>query len=138
MTKVTIIKAKWGVKLVIGIFQYLHMLNSSDSLLHLSQEVSKLHAGLCSALADPTRILILYLLGDEEHTVSELTDRLNAAQPTISRHLKILRDHGLVYATRQGQTVEYSLNDPRIIHALDILRDVLRDTLSHRASLVSE
>jgi len=122
----------------IRIFQYLHMLIPSDSFSRLSQEVSKLHAGICSALADPTRILILYLLGEKAHTVSELTDKLNAAQPTTSRHLKILRDHGLVYATRQGQTVEYSLNDPRIIQALDILRDVLRDTLSHRASLVSE
>lgn len=114
------------------------MLIPSESFTSLSQEVSKLHAGICSALADPTRILILYLLGEKAHTVSELTGKLNSAQPTISRHLKILRDHGLVNATRQAQTVEYSLNDPRIIQALDTLRDVLRDTLSHRASLISE
>ncbi len=107
-------------------------------MLSLSQEINQLHADICSALADPTRILILYLLGEKPHTVGELTDKLNTSQSTTSRHLKVLRDRGLVSATRQAQNVEYSLNDLRIIHALDMLRAVLRDTLSHRANLIGE
>jgi DNA-binding transcriptional ArsR family regulator len=43
-----------------------------------------------------------------------------------------------VSTARQGQSIEYSLTDPRIIDALDILRAVLRDGLAHRAQLVSE
>lgn len=103
----------------------------------LSQEVHQLHADLCSALADPTRILILYYLADGTCTVNELTSKLNVPQPTTSRHLKLLRERGLVHANRQGQTVEYTLSDPRIIDALDTLRAVLRDTLAHRANLAS-
>jgi DNA-binding transcriptional ArsR family regulator len=109
-----------------------------ESFSSLSQEINHLHADICSALADPTRILILYLLAEHPHTVNELTANLGATQSTTSRHLKVLRDRGMVQATRQGQNVEYSLNDPRIIQALDILRSVLRDTLSYRANLIGE
>ena len=103
----------------------------------LSQEIHQLHADICSALADPTRILILYSLAEGTSTVNELVTHLEASQPTISRHLKILRERGLVSANRQGQTVEYSLTDPRIIDALDTLRAVLRDSLARRANLIT-
>ena len=114
------------------------MPNNSDNFSNLSLEVNQLHAGICSALADPTRILILYLLSEQAYSVGELTVLLNTSQPTTSRHLKILRERGLVRSNRQAQTVEYSLNDPRIINALDLLRAVLRDTLSQQANLISE
>lgn len=103
----------------------------------LSQEVRQLHADICSALADPTRIMILYSLDEGSCTVNELVHRLEVAQPTISRHLKVLRERGLVNATRQGQMVEYALTDRRIISALDILRAVLRDSIARRAALIT-
>jgi DNA-binding transcriptional ArsR family regulator len=102
----------------------------------LAQEISQLEANLCSAFADPTRILILYLLNEHPRNVTEITNDLGSNQPTISRHLKILRDHGLVHTTRQGVSITYSLADVRLIHALDILRAVLHDTLTSKANLV--
>ena len=93
---------------------------------------------LCSAFSDPTRILILYALDEQPRTVNDLTEELKILQPTTSRHLKILRDHGLVYAERQGTSMLYKLTDTRLIDALDILRSVLRDRAVHRASLMSE
>jgi ArsR family transcriptional regulator len=114
------------------------MSKPTDSLPLLSQEINRLHADICSALADPSRILILYLLADAPHTVNELTSKLSTSQPTTSRHLKVLRERGLVRASRQAQNVEYTLSDARIIDALDTLRAVLRDTISQRANLISE
>jgi ArsR family transcriptional regulator len=108
-----------------------------DTINTLFTEVNQLHADLCSALADPTRILVLYLLADGPSTVTELTGKLGVPQPTTSRHLKILRDRGLVQGSRRGQVVEYSLRDRRLIDALDILRAVLRDSIAYRASLIS-
>jgi ArsR family transcriptional regulator len=116
----------------------MHISISTDSLTHLSQEINNLHADICSALADPTRILILYLLAERGHTVGELTNKLSTTQSTTSRHLKILRDRGIVRASRQAQNVEYTLVDGRIISALDMLRAVLRDSLAQRANLVSK
>ena len=104
----------------------------------LSQEVSQLEAELCFALSDPTRILILYALNERPRNVTELTIELGATQSTTSRHLKILRDHGLVHTTRQGVTIIYELTDNRLIEALDILRSVLRNSITLKANLIAE
>jgi DNA-binding transcriptional ArsR family regulator len=104
----------------------------------LAQEVTQLHADICSALADPSRILLLYALVERPRTVNELTNDVQISQSATSRHLKILRERGLVSAVRLGQTIEYSLTDPRIIEALDLLRAVLRDSLERRANLMTE
>lgn len=104
----------------------------------LTQEVCMMEAELCSAFSDPTRIFILYELDEQPRTVTELTVSLNLAQPTVSRHLKTLRDHGLVTAERQGTTMTYTLTDRRLLEALDLLRAIMRDRLVHRANLVTE
>ncbi len=104
----------------------------------LIQEITQLHADFCSALADSTRLILLYALANEPCNVSELTEQLDLPQPTVSRHLKILRERGLVTATRQGMSVQYALTDERIIQALDILRAIMRDRIQYRASLIAE
>jgi ArsR family transcriptional regulator len=104
----------------------------------LTQEITHLHADLCSALADPTRLLLLYALSDQPRNVSDLTQELKVPQPTVSRHLKVLREGGLVKATRQGASVLYELSDHRVIDALDILRSVLRERIQHHADLMDE
>jgi ArsR family transcriptional regulator len=104
----------------------------------LAQEVSQLEADLCFALADPKRILILYALDEQPRNVTVLSNGLGISQPTTSRHLKILRDRGLVHTERQGTTITYHLSDRRLIQALDMLRSVLRDRISRRASLMEE
>jgi DNA-binding transcriptional ArsR family regulator len=104
----------------------------------LTQEITHLHADLCSALADPTRLILLYALSDQPRNVTELTQELNVPQPTVSRHLKVLREGGLVKATRQGSSVQYELTDQRVITALDLLRSILRERIQYRASLIVE
>ena len=104
----------------------------------LTQEVSQLEANLCYAFVDPTRILILYALNDHPCTVTELTHKLASTQPKVSRHLKVLRDHGLVCTTRQGVSITYKLADNRLIEALNILHSILRDGITSKASLVVE
>jgi len=101
----------------------------------LAEEVNLLHAELCQCLADPTRILMLYSLADGPRYVTELAEMLHTSQPTISRHLKILRDRGLVRGTRVGNTVHYELVDRRIVAALDLLRAVMADLLSQQGEL---
>jgi len=104
----------------------------------LQQEVTQLHADICSALADPSRILILYALNEKNYTVNDLAEVIGIPQPSVSRHLKVLRERNLVQAIRQGMNVEYHLLDRRLIEALDLLRGVMHDRITHRASLVQE
>jgi DNA-binding transcriptional ArsR family regulator len=104
--------------------------------LQLTQEVSQLHADICSALADPKRILLIYALAEKPRPVNDLADELGISQPSASRSLKVLRERGLVYAQRQGTTLEYHLTDLRLVDALNMLRTVLRDRLTYNANLM--
>jgi ArsR family transcriptional regulator len=104
----------------------------------LKQEISQLEADFCFSLSDPTRILILYALSETPLNVTELTNELGVTQPTTSRHLKVLRDRGLVTTKRQGTTITYHLSDKRLVQALDLLRSVMRDRLTQRVNLINE
>src|SRR5687767_7199702 len=99
----------------------------------LQLEISQLEADFCFALSDPTRILMLYALSEKPMNVTELTNELGIPQPNTSRHLKVLRERGLVHSTRQGTTINYQLSDQRLIQALDLLRSVMRDRLTQQA-----
>ncbi|MGO8970653.1 MAG: autorepressor SdpR family transcription factor [Myxococcaceae bacterium] len=71
------------------------------------------------ALSDPTRREILRLLGRREMSVGEVVERFAISQPSISRHLAVLRNAGLVTARRQGQNVVYGLDTT-------VMQDVVR------------
>lgn len=74
------------------------------------------------ALSDPTRREILRLLGKREMTVGEIVDCFSMSQPSISRHLAVLRQAGLVTARREGQNVVYALDTT-------VMQDVVRALL---------
>lgn len=74
------------------------------------------------ALSDPTRREILRLLGKRAMTVGEIVDQFSISQPSISRHLAVLRQAGLVNARRDGQNVVYALDTT-------VMQDVVRALL---------
>ncbi len=103
----------------------------------LRREITELHAQLCGALADPNRIALLYALREGELTVNQLAEAVNLPQATVSRHLKMLRERGLVTARREGMNVYYALTTPKVLEALDLLRQVLNENLSRSAKLAN-
>jgi len=60
-------------------------------------------------LAEPTRRRVLELLLDDDRTVGELVDALDMSQPAVSKHLRVLRDAGLVEARVDAQRRVYTL-----------------------------
>ena len=86
---------------------------------------SQHEADLCFALADPKRINIIRALEKHPYNVNELTVELGIPQPMTSRHLKILRERGLVQSTRHGVSITYALSDPRLLQALELLNNIL-------------
>ena len=104
----------------------------------LQKEADQLHAEICSALADPRRIVALYALAEKPRTVNELAADLGVTQSSASRHLKILRERGLVSTSRTGTTITYSLVDMRLIEAIDLLRAVMRDRINYHANLIED
>lgn len=104
----------------------------------LREEVVRLHAQVCSGLADPNRILIIYSLAEGPRNVNDIAARVELPQPTVSRHLKILRERGIVRSERDGQTMNYHLSDMRFIQALDLLRATLADQLREQVLLARQ
>lgn len=101
------------------------------------EELNLLHAHVCQALGDPTRLQILYALHEKPRRVSTLAEELGIPQPTVSRHLAVLRQRSLVKAEREGTAVTYSLLEPRIIEVLDTMREVLRDALARQSEMLA-
>ena len=65
---------------------------------------------LFKALNDPTRRQMLDLLRGGDLTAGEIADRFDMTKPSISHHLDLLRQAGLVESTKQGQFITYTLN----------------------------
>ncbi|NDJ52174.1 MAG: winged helix-turn-helix transcriptional regulator [Chloroflexi bacterium] len=99
-------------------------------------ELNLLHSNICQAVGDPKRIQILYALYAQPQHVSALARELDMPQPTVSRHLALLRQRGLVVGERDGASVVYSLTDTRIIDVLDTMRGLLRDILERHSSVM--
>ena len=85
-------------------------------------------AHLFAALADPTRVCILNLLVQAqggEVCVCDITDSFTLGQPTISHHLRILREAGLITGDKRGKWVYYSLVAERVAQVREMLEKVL-------------
>lgn len=94
------------------------------------KEVELMHHYICEGVGDVKRLRLLYLVAGCPRNVTELTELLNVTQPTVSHHLRILRERGLVRVKREGTAMYYSLGDPRILKAMDILRSFVADLLA--------
>jgi DNA-binding transcriptional ArsR family regulator len=77
------------------------------------------------ALADPTRRRVLELLAEREHTAGELASEFTVSRPAVSRHLRVLREAGLVSAREVAQSRVYSL-EPGPLAAVDAWLDRYR------------
>lgn len=101
------------------------------------EEVVLLHRYICEGIGDPKRLRLLYLVAEQPRNVTELTAALDIAQPTVSHHLRILRERGLVTAERDGTSTYYSLSDPRILDAINMLRGFVAELLAEKANILN-
>jgi len=101
-------------------------------------EVTLMHRYICEGVGDPKRLRLLYLVAERPRNVTELTELLDVTQPTVSHHLRILRERGLVNAERDGTSIYYSLGDPRILEAMNILRSFVADKIQEAGSKMQD
>ena len=76
------------------------------------------------ALADPTRRKILSLLKDKDMNAGEIANEFNMTKPSISNHLNILKQAGLVDAEKVGQNVNYPLKTSVLQDVLKLISDL--------------
>lgn len=92
-------------------------------------ELFERHADLCQVLCNAKRQKILYVLEEGERTVSELTKSTEIPQPTVSQHLRKMRDKGVVTKRTEGNKSYYQIRDERLMEASNTIRQVLLDAL---------
>ena len=98
-------------------------------------EVFRLQAEICKTLADVKRLMIIHELRNGEKSVGQLVSELGVPQANVSQHLAILRERGIVSTRREGTSIYYSLANPKIGQACDMVQEVLADQLARNQVL---
>jgi DNA-binding transcriptional ArsR family regulator len=97
----------------------------------------RLHAEVCRVLTDPKRLLILDVLRDGERSVGDLADELGCTLANASQHLAVLRSAGLVDTRRAGTTILYTLAEPELVEACDVIHRIVGRRLAGRSAGVA-
>jgi ArsR family transcriptional regulator len=96
------------------------------------KRIFQMHAEICKTFSNPIRLEILSKLRDGKKSVNEITSLTGVRQATVSQHLAVLRQRGVVSARREGINVYYDVANPKITRACDLMREVL---FEHIASM---
>jgi ArsR family transcriptional regulator len=105
---------------------------------NMEEKIFQMHAEVCKSMANPTRLKIMNLLREGEKSVEELKRRLGLNKANLSQHLAVLRQRKIVTARKAGLNVYYSVANPKMIKACDILREVLFEQLQEGDRLVRD
>lgn len=97
----------------------------------------ELHAEVCKTLSNPVRLKIIIELQDSEMTVGALAKKLGIRQAHLSQHLSVLRQRGVLDSRKEGASVHYSIANPKIIKACNLMREVLMERLQKEQSILA-
>jgi DNA-binding transcriptional ArsR family regulator len=97
--------------------------------------IFEIQADLCMCMSSALRIEIVHILRDGPQRVSEIARITGHPQGTISRHLGVLRNGGVVTAHRNAQEVIYQIANPKIVGICDLMREVLVEEANRRSKL---
>jgi len=92
-----------------------------------SDDVFKRQAQVLKALASESRLKIVNRLARGECSVGELTDLIGSVRTTVSKHLAVLRAHGIVADRREGNVVFYTLLTPCVVNFFACATQVLKE-----------
>jgi len=104
----------------------------------MSKQIYEMHAGICYIFSNPKRLEIIDLLRDGEKTVNELSSLMEIPQANLSQHLSLMRQSGILDARRDGVNIYYSIANPKVIKAFEIMKDVLLEQLSRNERLIKK
>lgn len=102
----------------------------------MKKEKIELKADLLKVLAQPTRLKILNFLKDGEQCVCEIFPAIGGEQPNVSRHLRLMARHGILYDRKEGVRVFYGVRDPRVFKLLEVAEAILAKQIKDRHALV--
>lgn len=104
----------------------------------VSNSLHQLKAEFFKTLGHPARIRVLELLAERDRTVSELLPAVGLEASNLSQQLGVLRRAGVVVATKDGNTVVYSIASPVITELLAVARKALTGLLSDQVAILDD
>ena len=94
------------------------------------------HAEMCKVFSHPKRLELINTLRDKEMSAGELGKRLGLTPANLSQHLAMMRERHLLTSRKEGNMVYYRIANPRLLEALDLLREILFKQIRQDASLI--
>lgn len=104
----------------------------------MPDSLRRFKADVFQALAHPTRIAILELLGNRELSAGDLIEELGMEQANVSQHLAVLRSRQLVMNRKSGNQVFYSVRDPILLEVLALMRSYFQKHLTEALAILEE
>jgi ArsR family transcriptional regulator len=101
----------------------------NDNLINFESEFLK-------AIAQPTRLKILYFLKDGERCACEIIPKMKEDQSNISRHLTNLKNAGILESRKEGVSVYYRIKDRRVFSILSLVDDILKAQVKEEAKVM--
>ena len=99
------------------------------------RSIFEVQADLCRCMASATRIGIVHVLRDGPQRVGDIAKLIGQPQTTVSRHLGVLRNGGVVTAQRRGQDIVYRIANPKLVSICDLMREVLVEEAARSSQL---
>ena len=99
--------------------------------------IFKLQADVCKIFANDKRLEIINLLKDKEMSNGDIMRETGLSKVNISQHMNILKSKGVIVSRREGQLLFYSIANPKIIQACNLMREVLVEQHLAREKAVS-
>ncbi len=96
----------------------------------------ELESSYLKALAQPTRLKILYFLKDGERCQCKIIPRMKEDQSNISRHLTHMREMGILESRREGVSVYYKIKDKRVFSLLSLVDQMIKAEIKEKARRV--
>lgn len=100
------------------------------------KSIYEMQAEICKILSSPKRIEIISALKDGEKTVTELVDILGTPKANVSQHLAVMRLKGILKSRRDGVNIYYSIANPKVIEACNLMKEVLNELFVERSKMV--
>jgi DNA-binding transcriptional ArsR family regulator len=104
----------------------------------MPDSLRRFKADVFQALAHPTRIAIIELLGNRELSAGDLIEELGMEQANVSQHLAVLRSRQLVVNRKAGNQVFYSVRDPILLQVLALMRNYFQKHLNEALAILEE
>jgi len=92
-------------------------------------------AGILKAMGHPTRLFIIEELSKAERCVNELTDMIGSDVSTVSKHLSVLKNAGLVYDEKRGTSIYYKLCCPCVLDFIGCIETVLKTRVEEQMEI---